>query len=120
FDCVLPTRMARNGTLFTSQGRLNIRRAEYRDDERPLDEACDCYTCRSFSRAYLRHLFVARELLVYRLLSLHNLRHYGRLMANVRAAIDRGEFGVMVDQIRATGTAIEETFSRAEESALKP
>jgi queuine tRNA-ribosyltransferase len=92
FDCVLPTRMARNGTLFTSQGRLNIRRAEYKDDGRPVDETCDCYTCRSFSRAYLRHLFQARELLVYRLLSLHNLRHYGRLMQNIRAAIERGEF----------------------------
>jgi queuine tRNA-ribosyltransferase len=92
FDCVLPTRMARNGTIFTGQGRLNIRRAEYKDDGRPLDETCDCDTCRRFSRAYLRHLFQARELLVYRLLSLHNLRHYGRLMANVRAAIADGTF----------------------------
>lgn len=119
FDCVLPTRMARNGTLFTSQGRLNIRRAEYRDDGRPLDETCDCYTCRSFSRAYLRHLFAARELLVYRLLSLHNLRHYGRLMQNVRAAIDGGEFRTMIDHIEATGTIVEETINRAGESALK-
>ncbi len=116
FDCVLPTRMARNGTVFTNQGRLNIRRAENKDDGRPLDETCDCDTCRRFSRAYLRHLFQARELLVYRLLSLHNLRHYGRLMENVRSAIHDGTFASLVREAAAAaggpGEAGQETRAR--------
>ena len=73
FDCVLPTRNARNGQLFTAHGALTIKQARYAADPRPPDEECACYTCRTFTRAYLRHLFVARELLAYRLLSLHNL-----------------------------------------------
>lgn len=87
FDCVLPTRNARNGTLFTSRGNLTIKHACYRDDKKPLDDACTCYTCSNFSRAYLRHLFMAKELLVYRLLTIHNLAHYARLMEGIRAAI---------------------------------
>ena len=73
FDCVAPTRMGRNGTVFTAEGRLNIKRAEFRADERPLDESCRCAACRRFSRAYLRHLFVSNEVLGLRLLSLHNV-----------------------------------------------
>ncbi len=87
FDCVLPTRNARNGGLFTSAGKMNIRRAEYADDPRPADEACDCYGCRHFSRAYLRHLHLAGEILAAHLLTLHNLAFYQRLMARLRAAI---------------------------------
>jgi queuine tRNA-ribosyltransferase len=87
FDCVLPTRNARNGMLFTSQGKLSIKRAEFARDARPLDEACDCYTCRNFSRAYLRHLYVAGEILSSQLNSLHNLYFYHRLMEKCREAI---------------------------------
>src|SRR5262247_3233679 len=89
FDCVLPTRNARNGTLFTAQGKLSIKRAEFARDPRPLDETCDCYCCRNFSRAYLRHLYVAGEILSSQLNSLHNLYFYHRLMERCREAIRR-------------------------------
>jgi len=92
FDCVLPTRNARNGQLFTAAGALTIKQARYATDPRPADEGCACYTCRTFSRAYLRHLFAARELLAYRLLSLHNLHFYLALMAEMRVAIQAGTF----------------------------
>ena len=87
FDCVLPTRNARNGQLFTSTGRLNIRNAEFADDPRPLDEACGCYTCRHFSRGYLRHLFQAGEMTAGTLNTLHNLHFYLDTMRRVREAI---------------------------------
>jgi queuine tRNA-ribosyltransferase len=87
FDCVLPTRNARNGQLFTSTGRLNIKNAEYADDPRPLDEACGCYTCRNFSRAYLRHLFHAGEMTAGTLNTLHNLHFYLDTMRRIREAI---------------------------------
>src|SRR5207245_11224696 len=89
FDCVLPTRNARNGTLFTAQGKLSIKRAEFASDPRPLDESCDCYCCRNFSRAYLRHLYMAGEILSSQLNSLHNLYFYHRLMERCREAIRR-------------------------------
>jgi queuine tRNA-ribosyltransferase len=92
FDCVLPTRNARNGQCFTEDGPLTIKQARYARDGRPLDERCACYTCRHFSRAYLRHLFVSEELLVYRLLTLHNLHFFLSLMAAMRGAIDEGRF----------------------------
>jgi len=87
FDCVLPTRNARNGQLFTSTGRLNIKNAEYAEDERPIDETCACYTCRNFSRAYLRHLFHAGEMTAGTLNTLHNLHFYLDTMRQVREAI---------------------------------
>ncbi|NCC24074.1 MAG: tRNA guanosine(34) transglycosylase Tgt [Deltaproteobacteria bacterium] len=96
FDCVLPTRNARNGTLFTSQGKVNIKRAEYREEDSPLDPQCDCYTCRHFSRAYLRHLYTARELLSYRLNTIHNLHFYLHLVSLARQAIMDGTFGTML------------------------
>jgi queuine tRNA-ribosyltransferase len=92
FDCVLPTRCARNGLLFTSQGRLTIRNAAFQDDERPVDHACGCYTCRTFSRAYLRHLFKAGELTALRLNTLHNLHYFLDLMAGARAAVEAGRY----------------------------
>jgi queuine tRNA-ribosyltransferase len=92
FDCVLPTRNARNGQLFTAAGVLTIKNARYRRDPDPPDADCACYTCRHWSRAYLRHLYQAGELLAPRLLSLHNLCFYQRLMAEMRAAIRAGEF----------------------------
>lgn len=92
FDCVLPTRNARNGTLYTSQGKVNIRRAEYREDDSPLDPLCPCYTCRTFSKAYLRHLFVAGEIVSYRLNSLHNITFFLTLARQAREAIEQGRF----------------------------
>jgi queuine tRNA-ribosyltransferase len=92
FDCVAPTRMGRNGTAFTSDGRLNVRRAELRADPRPLDERCGCSTCRRFSRAYVRHLFAADEMLGARLLSLHNVHFLVSLMRDARRALRDGAF----------------------------
>jgi queuine tRNA-ribosyltransferase len=93
FDCVAPTRMGRNGTAFTPDGRLNIKRAEFRTDPRPLDDGCDCAACRRFSRGYLRHLFVSDEMLGLRLLSLHNVHFLVRLMRDARDAIRGGTIG---------------------------
>jgi queuine tRNA-ribosyltransferase len=93
FDCVLPTRNARNGQVFTPDGPLTISHARHTRDGRPLDADCPCEACRLFSRAYLRHLFVTRELLAYRLLSLHNITFYMRLMAAMRQALGAGAFG---------------------------
>ena len=92
FDCVMPTRNARNGMLFTSQGRVVIKNSQYREDQRPLDEQCTCYTCRHYSRAYLRHLFQCREILAYQLNSIHNLHYYCTLMADMRQAIAEDRF----------------------------
>ena len=92
FDCVLPTRNARNGTLFTSQGKVNIKRAEYKEDDGPLDPHCSCYTCRTFSRAYLRHLYVAKEILSYRLNTIHNLHFLLDLVRGAREAILENRF----------------------------
>ena len=92
FDCVAPTRNGRNGSAFTPDGAVNIRNAEYREDPRPLDATCDCETCTTFSRGYLRHLFAAEELLGLRLLSLHNVRFLIRLAAEMRAAIRAEDF----------------------------
>lgn len=92
FDCVLPTRSARNGLLFTSEGKLVIKNARYTRDERPLDPNCRCYTCRTFSRAYLRHLYVAQEVVVNRLNTLHNLHFFLGLMKDARAAIEADRY----------------------------
>jgi queuine tRNA-ribosyltransferase len=92
FDCALPTRVARNGALFTKTGRISIRNAIYREMKGPVDPDCECYTCRTFSGAYLHHLFNARELLAYRLFTLHNLTYMGGLMRRLQAAISGGAF----------------------------
>lgn len=92
FDCVAPTRMARTGTLFTSFGRLNIKNSVFARDERPVDTLCDCYTCKNFSRAYLRHLFQAEEITAYVLATIHNLYFYKRLMDSAREAIISNTF----------------------------
>jgi queuine tRNA-ribosyltransferase len=92
FDCVLPTRIARNGAFLVPSGRLNIRNAMYQKDVHPIEEGCPCYTCRTFSRAYLRHLFKAEELLAYRLATLHNLCFLLRLMQAIRTAIEQDTF----------------------------
>ena len=107
FDCVAPTRGGRNGAAFTPDGTLNIRNAAFRTDERPLDPSCDCETCTTYSRGYLRHLFVAGELLGLRLLSLHNVRYLIRLAAEMRAVIQRGgdAFASWADDWRARAAA---------------
>ena len=92
FDCVLPTRNARNGHLYTSQGVLRVRNSTYQDDTRPLDPNCDCYTCRNYSRAYLRHLDKCGEMLGPRLATIHNLHYYQTLMREMRGAIEAGHF----------------------------
>jgi queuine tRNA-ribosyltransferase len=95
FDCVLPTRNARNGWLYTSEGILKLRNARYRDDMRPVDSRCDCYTCATFTRAYLHHLQRVNEMLGAQLNTLHNLHYYQRLMARIRAAILEGRLAAL-------------------------
>jgi queuine tRNA-ribosyltransferase len=92
FDCVLPTRNARNGQLFTIEGRINIKNARYAEDDRPIDSSCGCYTCRTFSRAYLRHLFMAGEINAATLNTLHNLNFYLDTLRRIREAIMFGRF----------------------------
>lgn len=101
FDCVMPTRNARNGWLFTRYGDIKIRNSRYKDDQRPLDEECDCYTCRHFSRAYLHHLQRTGEILGARLNTIHNLHYYLNLMQEIRQAIEHSEFNAFVAKFHA-------------------
>jgi queuine tRNA-ribosyltransferase len=98
FDCVLPTRNGRNAMLFTKDGSLNITNAQYKNDFRPADSECLCYTCRNFSRAYLRHLFTAKEILALQLATIHNLHYYQWLMREARSAIARQEFSTWKEE----------------------
>ncbi len=97
FDCVMPTRVARNGTLFTWSGKISIKRQQYREDNSPLDAECDCYTCTNYSKAYLRHLFLSGEILGSRLNTIHNLHFYMSLMAKARSAIEQGNWASFRD-----------------------
>ena len=99
FDCVLPTRLARHHSAFAPEGRLNLMNATFARDERPIDETCDCYACRTFTRAYIRHLIVAKELLAGTLISIHNLRALIRLMEQIRAYIADGTFEARVPEL---------------------
>jgi queuine tRNA-ribosyltransferase len=99
FDCVMPTRNARNGTLFTSTGRMSVRSAAMREDSLAPDPSCPCYTCRHFSRAYLRHLYNIREMLGFRLSTIHNLSYYLQLVSDARSAVISGSFGAFRKQI---------------------
>ena len=101
FDCVLPTRIARNGSILTQGGRLNLRNQHYALDAGPLDDGCDCYACLRFTRAYLRHLFMAGEILGHRLASIHNLRVLTRLVGEIRNAIGSGRLQAVLEQVRA-------------------
>jgi queuine tRNA-ribosyltransferase len=100
-DCVLPSRNARNGTLFTSHGKISIKQARYIEDESPLDAGCPCYTCRTFTRAYLRHLFQASEILFSTLATLHNLQHFLDIMRQIRQAILLGNFSAWLASFEA-------------------
>jgi queuine tRNA-ribosyltransferase len=99
FDCVVPTRLARNGTALTPHGHLSLRNAGARDDMQPIDADCRCQACARFSRAYLRHLFVAGEILAHRLVTIHNLTHLARVMRNARQAIADGVFASLRDEV---------------------
>jgi queuine tRNA-ribosyltransferase len=99
FDCVMPTRNARNGSLFTSQGKVGLRNSAHRNDPGPLDPECDCYTCRNFSRAYLRHLFTSGEVLSLRLNTIHNLAFYRKRIEDIRTAITDGTLGQWADRL---------------------
>lgn len=99
FDCVLPTRIARHGTLTTSQGRINIKKAMYKDDFTPLDPNCDCYTCRNYTKAYLHHLFRAKEGFGMRLMSIHNIRFLIKLMEDARQAIKEDRFNDFKEEV---------------------
>lgn len=105
-DCVLPSRNARNGYLFTTAGRVIIKQTQYKEDPRPVDESCSCYTCRNFSRAYLRHLFLAGEMTFSSLATLHNLRRYLDIMRAIRQAILSGTFPEL---LRAVSLNVSET-----------
>ncbi|MDT8378510.1 MAG: tRNA guanosine(34) transglycosylase Tgt [Desulfotignum sp.] len=102
FDCVMPSRNARNGKLFTSRGDINIPNARFKFDTRPIDETCACYTCQNYTRAYLRHLYKSRELLAYRLNTIHNLYYYLDLMATLREAIKEDRFEAFKRQFQDT------------------
>lgn len=101
-DCVLPSRNARNGCLFTSEGRVIIKHAQYKEDAAPLDSGCPCYTCRNFSRAYLRHLYQAGEILFSTLATIHNLRRYLDIMRQIRQSILLGSFPQYLNEVRST------------------
>lgn len=101
FDCVLPTRNARNGQLFTTQGVINIRNARYKEDFQPVDEECECALCREYTRAYLRHLIMVNEIFGIRLATLHNLTYYQSLMASLRAQIEAGTFATWAESFIA-------------------
>ena len=106
-DCVLPSRNARNGYIFTSRGRVIIKQARYRDDPAPVDPNCDCYTCRTFSRAYLRHLFQAGEMLFATLATLHNVKHYLDRMRQIRQSILLGRFPEYLDAVRSEAVELQ-------------
>jgi queuine tRNA-ribosyltransferase len=97
FDCVIPTRHARTGFIYTSKGILKIRNSRYQDDTRPLDESCQCYTCQNYSRAYIRHLDKCGEILGVRLTTIHNLYYYQQLMSDIRKAIEEDRFEDFAD-----------------------
>ncbi|MCU1328173.1 MAG: queuine tRNA-ribosyltransferase [Bryobacterales bacterium] len=116
-DCVLPSRNARNGWLFTSEGRVIIKHARYRDDPQPLDPNCDCYTCQTHSRAYLRHLFQAGEILFSTLATLHNLRRYLDIMGEIRQSILLGQFPLYLSAVRDRHARGESNPQRVETTA---
>src|SRR5690606_9667619 len=97
FDCVMPTRVARNGTIYTWQGKVSIKRSEYKEDASPLDPECDCYTCTNYTKSYLRHLFLSGEILGSRLNTIHNIHFYMKLMERARKAIEDGVWAAFRD-----------------------
>ena len=119
FDCVLPTRVARNGGLLTRTGRMNLRNARYSADPLPVEPGCDCYTCQHFSRAYLRHLFKAEEILGLHLATMHNLRFMFRLMDEIRAHIAAGTFTALREAFLAEYQLPDQEVRHAQHAARK-
>ncbi|MBM4429765.1 MAG: tRNA guanosine(34) transglycosylase Tgt, partial [Chloroflexi bacterium] len=119
FDCVLPTRLARNGAVFTDEGRLNLRKATLAEDNRPIGEGCGCYTCRHFSRAYLRHLYKAGEILGLRLNTIHNVFFLLDLMRKIRAAILAGQFAVLKQSFLSRYKAVNDQSTRSQDLARR-
>ena len=111
FDCVMPTRNARNGHIFTSQGLLRLRNKRYRNDSKPLDVNCKCYTCKNFSRAYLHHLDKCKEMLGAQLNTIHNLSYYQSLMSGLRGAIEKGRLTAFVNEFLADQNQLSEAGS---------
>jgi len=126
FDCVLPTRLGRNGSVFTDAGRANVRNARYRNDPGPIDPQCDCMMCSRFSMAYVHHLFRNEELLGYRLASIHNIRYLIRLTERMRASITAGTFADFRDEFLANyrpaddATRIEQKAKWLKQSGFEP
>jgi queuine tRNA-ribosyltransferase len=114
FDCVLPTRVARNGGLFTAGGRRNIRNAVWKEEAAPVDPTCDCYTCRHFSAAYLHHLFRAEELLAYTLATIHNLQFMHNFMARLRESIAKDSFNAFKEEFLTGYQTTDETVRLAQ------
>jgi len=104
-DCVLPSRNARNGSIFTSEGRVVIKHARYKEDSGPLDPNCSCYTCKTYTRAYLRHLFQAGEILFGSLATRHNMRRYLDIMGEIRQSILLGQFPQYLESVRTRQTS---------------
>lgn len=102
FDCVIPTRNARNGTLFTNTGKLVIKNAQFTNDSDPIDQECSCYTCKNYSRAYIRHLYICKEILAIRLLTMHNLSFFGNLMKSIRSSLKDGNFSELIKKYETT------------------
>jgi len=115
FDCVMPTRFARNGTAFTGKGRYPVKAGVYREDTRPIEEGCECYACRNFSKAYVRHLLNVNEILGVRLLSIHNLFRYKQFMDEIRAAIRSGSFEEFRREFLGKYKQIEDSHARMQE-----
>ncbi len=118
FDCVLPTRNARNGMLFTSKGKISIKQAQYAEDARPVDEACHCYACRYYSRAYLRHLYLANEILSSRLNTIHNIYYYIEWMKGIRKAIQEGRLSQLYQTYISQGNGLQEESSDRHQTAF--
>jgi len=118
FDCVLPTRNARNGMLFTSSGKVSIKQARYAEDPKPLDEECPCYTCRHYSRAYLRHLYLSNEILSSRLNTIHNIYYYMNLMRSIRKAIQEGRLSELYRTFIFKENELKEENSARDQTAL--
>jgi queuine tRNA-ribosyltransferase len=119
FDCVLPTRVARNGGLLTRRGRINIRNARFAEDQAPIEEGCDCYACQHFSRAYLRHLVKSNEILGMRLATVHNLRFMLRLMAEIRQSIVDGTFAAFKEAFLGTYRTVPHEVREAQRARRK-
>jgi queuine tRNA-ribosyltransferase len=118
FDCVLPTRNARNGMLFTSKGKISIKQARYAEDPGPIDESCLCYSCRHYSRAYLRHLYLANEILSSRLNTIHNIYYYMELMKEIRKAIQEGRLSQLCQTYISQGNGLQEESSGQRQTAF--